>query len=158
MADKKISALTATATSVAADYAHIIQDTGTVPVNKRITVGNLFSLANVETLVAADFAAVTVSTSTQALDGKRLFLCTGTASQACVATMTAGDYIGQTITIILVATVPTTFKVTPANFLDHTGGSNTKILIPAVGSNATLFWTGSNWIVTSLVGNAVTGT
>ena len=158
MADKKISALTAATVSVAADYAHIIQDTGTTPVNKRITVGNLFSLANVETLVAADFAAVTVSTSTQALDGKRLFLCTGTASQACVATMTAGDYIGQTITIILVATVPTTFKVTPANFLDHTGGSNTKILIPAVGSNATLFWTGSNWIVTSLVGNAVTGT
>ena len=158
MADKKISALTAATVSVAADYAHIIQDTGTTPVNKRITVGNLFSLANVDTLVAADYAAVTVSTSTQALDGKRLFLCTGTASQACVATMTAGDYIGQIITIILVATVPTTFKVTPANFLDHTGGSNTKILIPAVGSNATLFWTGSNWIVTSLVGNAVTGT
>ena len=158
MADKKISALTAATTAVAADYAHIIQDTGPTPVNKRITVGNLFSLANVDTLVAADYAAVTVSTSTQALDGKRLFLCTGTASQACVATMTAGDYIGQTITIILVATVPTNFKVTPANFLDHSGGSNTKILIPAVGSNATLFWTGSNWIVTSLVGNAVTGT
>ena len=158
MADKKISALTAATTAVAADYAHIIQDTGTTPVNKRITVGNLFSLANVETLVAADFAAVTVSTSTQALDGKRLFLCTGTAGQACVATMTAGDYIGQIITIVLVATAPTSFKVTPANFLDHTGGSNTKISIPAVGSNATLFWTGSNWIVTSLVGNAVTGT
>ena len=158
MADKKISALTATATSVAADYAHIIQDTGTTPVNKRITIENLFSLANVETLVAADFAAVTVSTSTQALDGKRLFLCTGTGSAACVATMTAGDYIGQIITIVLVATPPTSFKVTPASFLDHTGGSNTKISIPAVGSNATLFWTGSNWIVTSLVGNAVTST
>ena len=158
MADKKISALTATTTSVAADFAHIIQDTGTTPVNKKITVGNLFSLANVETLVAADYAAVTVSTSTQALDGKRLFLCTGTGSAACVATMTAGDYIGQIITIVLVATAPTSFKVTPANFLDHTGGSNTKISIPAVGSNATLFWTGSNWIVTSLVGNAVTST
>ena len=65
MADKKISALTAATVSVAADYAHIIQDTGTTPVNKRITVGNLFSLANVDTLVAADYAAVTVSTSTQ---------------------------------------------------------------------------------------------
>ena len=158
MADKKISALTATTTSVAADLAHIITDVGTTPVNKKITVANLFSLANVETLVAADYAAVTVSTSTQALDGKRLFLCTGTGSAACVATMTAGDYIGQIITIVLVATAPTSFKVTPANFLDHTGGSNTKISIPAVGSNATLFWTGSNWIVTSLVGNAVTST
>ena len=156
MADKKISALTAASSAVAADFAHIITDTGTTPVNKKITIENLFSLANVETLVAADYAAVTVSTSTQALDGKRLFLCTGTGSAACVATMTAGDYIGQQITIVLVATAPTSFKVTPASMLDHSGGSNTKVNIPTVGSNATFFWTGSNWIVTSLVGGAVT--
>ena len=158
MADKKISALTAATTAVAADYAHIIQDTGTTPVNKRITVGNLFSLANVDTLVAADYAAVTVSTSTQALDGKRLFLCTGTGSAACVATMTAGDYIGQIITIVLVATPPTSFKVTPATMLDHTGGSNTAINLPTVGDCATLLYTGSNWIITSLVGGAVATT
>ena len=158
MADKKISALTAASSAVAADLAHIITDVGTTPVNKKITIANLFTPTNVETLVAADYAAVTVSTSTQALDGKRLFLCTGTGSAACVATMTAGDYIGQIITIVLVATAPTSFKVTPANFLDHSGGSNTKVNIPAVGSNATFFWTGSNWIVTSLVGNAATST
>ena len=158
MADKKISALTAATSAVAADLAHIITDVATTPVNKKITVGNLFSLANVETLVAADYAAVTVSTSTQALDGKRLFLCTGTGSAACVATMTAGDYIGQIITVVLVATAPTSFKITPASFLDHSGGSNTKVNIPTVGSNATFFWTGSNWIVTSLVGGAVTST
>ena len=91
MADKKISALDAVTTTIAADLAHVITAVATTPVNKKITIGNLFSLANVDTLVAADYAAVTVSTSTQALDGKRLFLCTGTASQACVATMTAGD-------------------------------------------------------------------
>ena len=72
MADKKISALTAASSAVAADLAHIITDVGTTPVNKKFTVGNLFSLANVETLVAADYAAVTVSTSTQALDGLSL--------------------------------------------------------------------------------------
>ena len=158
MADKKISALTAASSAVAADFAHIITDTGTTPVNKKITIENLFSLANVETLVAADYAAVTVSTSTQALDGKRLFLCTGTGSAACVATMTAGDYVGQQITIVLVATAPTSFKVTPANMLDHSGGSNTKVNIPTVGSNASFLWSGSNWIITSLVGGAVTST
>ena len=109
-------------------------------------------------MVAADYAAVTVSTSTQALDGKRLFLCTGTGSAACVATMTAGDYVGQQITIVLVATAPTSFKVTPANMLDHSGGSNTKVNIPTVGSNASFLWSGSNWIITSLVGGAVTST
>ena len=158
MADKKISALDAVTTTIAADLAHVITAGATTPVNKKITIGNLFSLANVESLVAADYAAVTVSTSTQALDGKRLFLCTGTGSAACVATKTAGDYIGQTITIILGATVPTSFKVTPATMLDHTGGSNTAINIPTVGSGATLLYTGSNWIITSLVGNAATTT
>ena len=158
MADKKISALTAASSAVAADLAHIITDVGTTPVNKKITVENLFSLANVETLVAADYAAVTVSTSTQALDGKRLFLCTGTGSALCVATMTAGDYVGQQITIVLVATAPTSFKVTPASMLDHSGGSNTKVNIPTVGSNASFLWSGSNWIITSLVGGAVTST
>ena len=157
MADKKISALTATTTAVAADLAHIITDVGTTPVNKKITVGNLFSLANVETLVAADYAAITVTAVSQAIEGKRLFLVTGTATN-CVATLTTGDYIGQIITVVLVATAPTSFKITPASFLDHSGGSNTKVNIPTVGSNATFFWTGSNWIVTSLVGGAVTST
>ena len=156
MADKKISALTATTTAVAADLAHIITDVGTTPVNKKITVGNLFSLANVETLVAADYAAITVTAVSQAIEGKRLFLVTGTCSANCVATLTTGDYIGQIITVVLVATAPTSFKITPASFLDHSGGSNTKVNIPTVGSNATFFWTGSNWIVTSLVGGAVT--
>ena len=153
MADKRISDLNAL-TTTATDDAILVSDTSASE-TKKITIENFF---NTIPMSSTAVGSVTVSTSTQALDGKRLFLCTGTGSAACVATMTAGDFTGQTITIALIATVPTSFKVTPANFLDHTGGSNTKILIPAVGSNATLFWTGSNWIVTSLVGNAVTGT
>jgi hypothetical protein len=159
MADKKISALTATVTTAASDIAHVVTGMGGTPINKKITVANLFN--TIPTTIGygtESVGSVTVSTSTQALDGKSLFLCTGTASAACVATMTAGDHVGQTITIALIATAPTSFKVTPANFLDHTGGSNTKISIPTVGSNATLLWTGAKWIVTSLIGNAVTST
>ncbi len=158
MADKKISALTAATSAVAADLAHIITDVATTPVNKKITIANLFTPTNVETLVAADYAAITVTATTQAIEGKRLFLATGTGGANCIATLTTGDYIGQIITVVLVATAPTSFKITPASFLDHSGGSNTKVNIPAVGSNATFFWTGSNWIVTSLVGNAATST
>ena len=159
MADKKISALTAATTTAATDIAHVVTDMGSTPTNKKITVANLFN--TIPTTIGYGTPAVgtvTVSATTQALDGKALFLCTGTAGAACVATMTAGDHVGQTITIALVATAPTSFKVTPANFLDHSGGSNTKISIPGVGSSATLLWTGSKWIVTSLVGNAVTST
>ncbi|SVE17610.1 uncharacterized protein METZ01_LOCUS470464, partial [marine metagenome] len=43
MADKKISALDAVTSTVAADLAHVITNVSTTPVNKKITVGNLFS-------------------------------------------------------------------------------------------------------------------
>ena len=153
MADKRISDLNAL-TTTATDDAVLVSDTSASE-TKKITIENFFNTIPISSTATG---SVTVSTSTQALDGKRLFLCTGTSSAACVATMTAGDFTGQTITIALIATVPTSFKVTPANFLDHTGGSNTKISIPTVGSNATLVWTGAKWIVTSLIGNAVTST
>ena len=159
MADKKISALTAETNPEAADLAHIVTDLSTSATNKKITLTNLFN--KIPTTIGYNteaVASVTVSTSSQALDGKALFLCTGTGSAACVATMSAGDHVGQTITVVLVATAPTSFKITPASFLDHSGGSNTKVNIPTVGSNATFLWTGSNWIVTSLVGGAVTST
>ena len=151
MADKRISDLNAL-TTTATDDAVLVSDTSASE-TKKITIENFF---NTIPISSTAIGSVTVSTSTQALDGKRLFLCTGTGSAACVATMTAGDFTGQTITIALIATVPSSFVVTPANFLDHSGGSNTTISIPAVGSNATLMWTGAKWIVTSLIGNAVT--
>jgi len=159
MADKKITALTAETDIDSDDLAHIVTDVSTSATNKKITIANVFNKIPTTIGYGTDaVSSVTVSTSTQALDGKALFLCTGTGSAACVATMSDGDHVGQTITIALVATAPSSFKVTPSNFLDHTGGSNTAVSIPAVGDNATLMWTGSNWIVTSLVGSAATST
>ena len=159
MADKKITALTAETDIDSDDLAHIVTDVSTSATNKKITIANVFNKIPTTIGYGTDaVSSVTVSTSTQALDGKALFLCTGTGSAACVATMSDGDHVGQTITIALVATAPSSFKVTPSNFLDHTGGSNTAVSIPAVGDNATLMWTGSNWIITSLVGSAATST
>ncbi len=159
MADKIIPNLTASAAATFDDLLLVVDTPASAPTNKKITLANLFN--KIPTTIgygAEAVSSVTVSTSTQALDGKALFLCTGTSSAACVATMSDGTHIGQTVTIVLIATAPTSFKVTPANFLDHSGGSNTKISIPGIGSSATLLWTGSKWIVTSLVGNAVTST
>jgi hypothetical protein len=159
MADKKISALGAVVSTATTNIAHIVADMGSTPVNKKITVANLFN--TIPTTIGygtTAVGAVTVSVTTQALDGKAMFLCTGTGSAACVATMTAGDHVGQTITVALIATAPTSFKVTPASMLDHTGGSNTKVSIPAVGDSATFMWTGAAWLVTSLVGTAATST
>jgi len=159
MADKKITALTAETDIDSDDLAHIVTDVSTSATNKKITIANVFNKIPTTIGYGTDaVSSVTVSTSTQALDGKALFLCTGTGSAACVATMSDGDHVGQTITIALVATAPSSFKVTPSNFLDHTGGSNTAVSIPAVGDSATLVWTGSKWVVTSLVGSAATST
>ena len=139
MADKKITALTAETDIDSDDLAHIVTDVSTSATNKKITSANVFNKIPTTIGYGTDaVSSVTVSTSTQALDGKALFLCTGTGSAACVATMSDGDHVGQTITIALVATAPSSFKVTPSNFLDHTGGSNTAVSIPAVGDNATL--------------------
>ena len=43
MADKKISALTATTTTATTDIAHVVTDMGSSPTNKKITVANLFN-------------------------------------------------------------------------------------------------------------------
>ena len=75
MADKKISALTATTTTAASDIAHVVTGMGGTPINKKITVANLFN--TIPTTIGygtESVGSVTVSTSTQALDGKSLFL------------------------------------------------------------------------------------
>ena len=159
MADKIIPNLKASSAATFDDLMLVVDTPASTPTNKKITVGNLFN--KIPTTIGYGTEAVssvTVSTSTQALDGKALFLCTGTGSAACVATMSDGSHVGQTVTIVLIATAVASFKVTPNNFLDHSGGSNTKVSIPGIGSSATLMWTGAKWIVTSLVGNAVTST
>ena len=203
MADKKISALTATTTTATTDIAHVVTDMGSSPTNKKITVANLFN--TIPTTIGYGTTAVgsvTVSTTTQALDGKALFLCTGTGSATRVATMSDGDHVGQTITVILVGTAaayvtyiqfegegtgnnilleqqieeagadiegdylvldtegttPADFKITVSNLLAPSGSGDSVISIPSVGSSATLIWSGSNWIITSLIGDATTTT
>ena len=158
MADKKISALTATTTTATTDIAHVVTGMGGTPTNKKITVANLFnSIPATIGYGTTAVSSVTVSTTTQALDGKAMFLCTGTGSAACVATMSNGDHVGQTITIVLVGTAPTSFKInldTNSTFINK--DSHPIISIPAVGDSATVMWSGTAWFGVSYVGTAAT--
>ena len=68
MADKKISALTATTTTAASDIAHVVTGMGGTPTNKKITVANLFNtiptwigFADTVPTMAADALAVPVT-------------------------------------------------------------------------------------------------
>ena len=66
MADKKISALTAASAVAAADYVHIVTDTATTPVNKRITgtyfFKNMFVDGNSATPIVVTVGAIDVTT------------------------------------------------------------------------------------------------
>ena len=67
------------------------------------------------------------------------------------------DVNGKTITIVLVATAPASFKInidTNSTFINK--DSHPIISIPAVGDSATVVWSGSAWFLTSLVGTAAT--
>jgi hypothetical protein len=86
-----------------------------------------------------------------------MFLCTGTGSAACIATMNNGDHVGQTITIVLVGTAPTSFKInldTNSTFINK--DSHPIISIPAIGDSATVMWSGTAWFGVSYVGTAAT--
>ena len=195
MADKIIPNLPKSEAPTFDDLMLVVDTPASTPTNKKVTLKNLFN--KVPTTIGygtETVSSVDVSDTTQALDDKALFICTAIGTQDRIATMSDGNHVGQTTTIVLVASSGTTttyvqledgtgnlqmewgysqiqssvdmiilevqvgFKITPNNFLDHTGGSNTKVSLPNIGDSATLMWTGSKWIVTSFVGSAVTST
>ena len=201
MADKTIPNLTATPQATFDDLLLVVDTPASAPTNKKITLANLFNKIPTTIGYGSDaVGTVNVSDTTQTLDGKAVFLCTGTGSATRVATMSDGDHIGQTITVILVGsaaayvtyiqfegegtgnnilleqqieesndendylvldtggTTPADFKITVSNLLAPSGSGDSVISIPSVGSSATLIWSGSNWIITSLIGDATTTT
>ena len=66
MADKKITALTAATTTAATDFAHIITDVGTTPVNKKITIADflekMFVQGNSATPATVTSGAIDITT------------------------------------------------------------------------------------------------
>ena len=98
MADKKISALTATVTTAASDIAHVVTGMGGTPINKKITVANLFNtiptwigFADTVTTVAADVLPIPVTASvchkTSGSDAEALTIVAGTSGQVLIVVM-----------------------------------------------------------------------
>ena len=109
MADKKITALTAETDIDSDDLAHIVTDVSTSATNKKITIANVFNKIPTTIGYGTDaVSSVTVSTSIfpDVSDGKAYYsFVLEQVDAACVATMSDGDHVGQTITIALVATL-----------------------------------------------------
>ena len=135
MADKKISALTATTTTAASDIAHVVTGMGGTPINKKITVANLFNtiptwigFADTVTTVAADVLPIPVTAS----------VCHKTSgSDAEALTIVAGTS-GQVLIIVMIVDGGGTATLSGAQI-------NGSVAFSDVGHTATLLYTNSKW-------------
>ena len=146
MADKKITALTElSAAPDVTDLLHGIAGPGGTPVNKKLTFSTLFG-ANVPTSTVAK----TVAGTSVALDPAfRQNLVTSTQTGAL--TLADGTVAGQIVHVVKVSGDEAN-AVTPTDTL----GDWATISLTDTGDNATLMWTGTNWIVTSSMGGDAT--
>ena len=135
MADKKISALTATTTTAATDIAHVVTGMGGTPTNKKITVANLFKtiptfigFGDTVTTMAADALAVPVTASvchkTSGADAEALTIVAGTS--------------GQVLIIVMIVDGGGTATLSGAQI-------NGSVAFSEVGHTATLLYTNSKW-------------
>ena len=135
MADKKISALTATTTTAATDIAHVVTGMGGTPTNKKITVANLFKtiptfigFGDTVTTMAADALAVPVTASichkTSGADAEALTIVAGTS--------------GQILIIVMIVDGGGTATLSGAQM-------NGSVAFSEVGHTATLLYTNSKW-------------
>jgi hypothetical protein len=135
MADKKISALTATVTTAASDIAHVVTGMGGTPINKKITVANLFNtiptwigFADTVTTVAADVLPIPVTAS----------VCHKTSgSDAEALTIVAGTS-GQVLIVVMIVDGGGTATLSGAQI-------NGSVAFSEVGHAATLLYTNSKW-------------
>jgi len=135
MADKKISALTATVTTAASDIAHVVTGMGGTPINKKITVANLFNtiptwigFADTVTTVAADVLPIPVTASvchkTSGSDAEALSIVAGTS--------------GQVLIVVMIVDGGGTATLSGAQI-------NGSVAFSEVGHAATLLYTNSKW-------------
>ena len=147
MADKKITALTDLGSAIASeDLLHVIDDPSGTPVNKKISIANVFN--NIPTYLGLDGTAQTITGSTAPSVTTSITLLDG-ASFSSNATGTLADGTNGQVKIIIMSTAPTSsrsYTLTVTNW--GTTASNTNQLVfNALGEAVVCVFTNNKWYV-----------
>jgi len=157
MADKKITALTDLGNAIASeDLLHVIDDPSGTPVNKKISVSNLFN--NIPTYIALDGTAqsITGSVAPNTTTSITLVDLSGVSTNT-TATGTLGDGTNGQVKIIVMTTAPSSgssYRVTVTNW-GSTATGTAQLQFNAIGESATCLFTNSKWYVIASNGTVV---
>ena len=149
MADKKITALTDLGSgSATEDLLHVIDDPSGTPVNKKISVANVFN--NIPTYLGLDGTAQSITGTTAPSVTTSITLLDG-ASFSSNATGTLADGTNGQIKIIIMTTQPSSsrkYTLTVTNWRS-TGSANNQLVFNALGEAVICLFTNSKWYLVS---------
>lgn len=157
MADKKITALSDLGNAIASeDLLHVIDSPSGTPVNKKISVANLFN--NIPTYIALDGTAQTITGSVAPNTTTSITLVDlSGVSTSTTATGTLGDGTNGQVKIIVMTTVPSSsssYRVTVTNW-GSTATGTAQLQFNAIGESATCIFTNNKWYVIASNGSVV---
>jgi len=144
MADKKITALTATTAGLVADLAHIVTDVATNPTNKKVTLLNFFN--KVPTFLGfsgTGIQAYTSATSAVSATGGLILVTTPSTNTTPAL---ANGVAGQMVTFVMDVDNNGLSIITPDTL---SGGAS--VTLTDVGDSVSLiFTTTRGWVITGM--------